>query len=190
VNTTTDFTLEPSGILRHNHNGVHLDWCEHLKSIIETGADAPLLHPDMRIQVPIFPTAEVWVEVYIQKGFAHGSAAMSLEYTPDVGRPYSIELGFWNPGEGMASIRSVVLDYLRSKLSEIELFSPNTPIVTPCPAGGSVHSMKHSLIVSQKSQADLQWKLKCLWNIVMERACTPCLELTCGSDPLEGLGNL
>lgn len=162
-------------------NSIHQNehrWCEHLQRTVQAGADADLLHADQHIIVPIFPTADIFVEVWIGIDIGNGSGIMSMNYTPDIGRPYSVSLGFWNPGEGMGVIRGVILDFLRSKLDPAETFDAFTPIKTRCPS--SIHGMKASRIMAEKS-SDMRWKWQCLWNIVMEKACTPCIEESSGT---------
>jgi hypothetical protein len=177
-----DITMDIEGFLQcvdPDHQGER-NWCGHLKAYIESGKDAAILHPDSHIQVPIYPKADIFGYVWIGVDTGDGSALMSLNFTPDIGKPYSVQLGFWNPGEGMISIREVILDYIRSRTHPDENFGAGfTPIKTSCPA--STHGVHESKIVAEKSAENLQWKWQCLWNMVMEKACTPCLELTAGA---------
>lgn len=153
------------------------DWCEHIERMMKAGADAVMLHTDLHIAVPIFPTQKIFGDVWIGVDVGNGSAIMSLNYTPDIGRPYSVRLGFWNPGEGMASIRAVILDYLYSKLDPEESVTSVGPIKTKCPA--TVHGLPEMKAMNEKC-GDPLWRWGCLWNIVMEKACTPCIEASSG----------
>lgn len=171
-------TLFCRNSIHTGENQMGRDWCDHLKRTIEAGADAELLHAEMHINVPIFPTAEIFAEVYIGEDIGNGSGLMSLGFTPDIGRPYSVPLGFWNPGEGCGSIRTVILDFLRSKLDPEETFQPG-PIKTRCPA--TIHGMREARLMREDAQ-NQRWKLACLWNIVMEKACTGCIEQSSGDD--------
>lgn len=161
------------------HSGPEVtDWCEHINRYVQSGQDSEMLRPGLRIQVPIFPSQAIFAAVAISDDVVGVSALMELEYTPDIGRSVKIPLGFWNPGEGMRSIRFVILDYLLSKVHPDENFTAG-PIKTKCPNGA--HSMKSSRLMSEKSANDTQWKWRCLWNIVMEKACTPCVEESSGT---------
>lgn len=179
-----------NGQLQCTHSGgVALEWCEHLERTIVAGEDHYLLHAGGRYVVPIFPANHIFVEVVIGEGQGKaGFGLMWMEFTPDIGRPFQVPLGFWNPGEGMQSIRLVIIDYLRSKLDSRETFEAG-PIHTPCPAKSS-HGMKIARRVNELASQDSGWKCVCLWNLVMEKACTLCLEVTAGADPLAGLGSL
>lgn len=160
------------------HSVVCMSWCEHMQRVLQAGADSIMLHTDHHIIVPIFPTADVWVEVWIGEDIGNGSAIMSMSYTPDIGKPYSVWLGFWNPGEGMNTIRLVILDYLKSKIDPKENFDAG-PIKTKCPA--TIHGMKESRMMATNS-ADPKWKWRCLWSIVMEKACLPCAAASSSDD--------
>lgn len=163
-------------------------WCPHIRTFLAEGKDVDLLHPDHHLVVPIFPDAGIYGEVWIGEDKGNGSAIMSLNFTPDIGRPYSVRLGFWNPGEGMRVIATVVVDYLRSKLHPAEdLLGPGA-IQTRCPA--KIHTFKNSRVMAEQSEASRNWKRACLWNIVMEDACTVCVEESSGSVNNFGLGNL
>lgn len=154
-------------------------WCKHIKLYIHDGEEAVILHPNHHIQVPIFPTADVFGEVWIGEDIGNGAALMSLNFTPDIGRPYSVKLGFWNPGEGMVSIREVILDYIRSRTHPYEDFvSDKFSIKTKCPS--SVHGIRESRIIEENSVRSMKWRWQCIWNIVMEKACTPCMERSSG----------
>lgn len=159
------------------HEPKILDWCDHISRYISSGQDTDMLHTGMRIQVPIFPTQSIFASVSISDEVVGTSALMEMEYTPDIGKDVKIPLGFWNPGEGMLSIRFVILDYLLSKVDPNESFEKGS-IRTKCPNGA--HSMKSARIMSERSRGNAQWKWGCLWNIVMEKACTPCVEESSG----------
>lgn len=189
LNKAEDF--EPVRDLRHmsmqsgalickypEHGGPELtDWCGHIARYVASTQDSEMLKPGMRVQVPIFPTQKIFAQVYISDTVIGASALMEMEYTPDIGKPVKVPLGYWNPGEGFRSIRFVILDYLLSKVDPSESFESG-PIKTKCPNGA--HSMRSSRLMSEKSKENISWKWKCLWNIVMEKACTPCVEESSG----------
>ena len=157
-------------------------WCQHIEQMIFRGEDAHLLHPTMTIEVPVFPTTDAYAQVTIGDPLKEGQpfALMWMEYAPDIGRLKRIPLGFWNDGEGAFSIRAVILDYLRSQLEESEEWKEGN-IRTACPTK-SQHSFEHQTKMQLLAQNDANWKFKCLWNIVLEGACTICVEETAG-DP-------
>lgn len=152
-----------------------LEWCDHIQSFILKTEDASLLKCNSHYVVPVFPSVEIFAEVYIGEDLGNGSALMSLNYTPDIGKPYSVRLGVWNPGEGMMSIRSVILDYVRSNLDPLESITSG-PLMTACPSQGT-HGLRETEECN-KPFRPVGWKAKCLWNIVMEKACSACMELS------------
>lgn len=156
------------------------DWCRERDRAVAHNQDAPLINADARYQIPVFPSGDIFVTVVIGTPIPTGQALMWMEFTPDFGRVKKIPLGFWNPGEGFWSIRTVILDYLKSKLDLNEKFSKGR-ILTTCPAR-SLHNMRASRIVKENASADALWKSVCLWNIVMEGACTVCLKAS-AADP-------
>lgn len=161
-------------------------WCEHLKRYIELGADKDTIKPSSTIRVPIFPTSNLWVEVQINEPFSPHvqSAAMEMIYDPDFGPRVVVPLGIWNPGEGRNSIRSVILDYIWSKADLRDRPVGNTPlnlpVYTKCPA--KIHTPQAQ--TKMKTNESRNWKYVCVWNIVMEKACTTCYQESQGiNDP-------
>lgn len=167
----------------HHPDGVAIkDWCDHIQMMIYRGEDAVLLHPTMTVEIPVFPTEDAYAQVTIGDPQVEGAsfALMWMDYTPDVGRPKKIPLGFWNDGEGALSIRTVILDYLRANLHQGEDWTTNgSKIVSKCPSG-SQHGMDKQRMMQIRAQADPNWRFKCLWNIVLEGCCTLCYEETAG----------
>lgn len=161
--------------LHDSHDDDRFITCDHLADIFAQAEEAHLIEPGMRVQVPIFSKADVWATVEIGKEEIGRSAPMALRFTPDVGREKVIELGYWSPGEGVLSIRSVIMDYLRSKAhpdEKLGTLKPG-PIKTRCPA--SYHNID-SIKAMGKNSTDGHWRFRCIWNIIMEGACTPCME--------------
>lgn len=168
--------LVQGGLVCQDHGQTPVTWCEHIADTIHQGYDADLIYKGMSLEVPIFPTADLYVDVSLgQSGDEFGaSALMKMHYVPDVGQPYDIPLGFWNPGEGMGSIRSVVLDYLKGA-TPLDKWRGTDPIKTKCPT--NFHGMKEMRQVAELSFNPHE-RVSCLWNIVMEKACTPCMEMS------------
>lgn len=167
--------LENGALVCDGHGSVKMDWCKHIETVVAEGMEVEYLYKGQTLTVPIFPRMDVFVEVQLMQNDEFGqSALMRLNYAPDIGRPYHIDLGFWNPGEGMYSIREVIIDYLRSNLSPKEEWVKG-PIRTKCPA--SVHGLKEA---REMDMIRGSAKIMCLWNIVMEKACTPCMNLSNG----------
>lgn len=153
-------------------------WCSHIREVIKAGEDAPILHPGMTVFVPIFPENSIFAQVIIDGELVGESALMKMKHVPDFGREVEVPLGFWNPGEGMASIRLVIIDYLRSKVDPEESFLANdreAKLRTKCPT--RAHGLRSQRLI-EENQHDPKWRWTCLWNIVMERACTPCVQDT------------
>lgn len=157
--------------------GVNNLWCGHLRELITSGCDASFINPDTLINVPIFPAQGIYATVMIGSALDNSQhaayAPMSLEYTPDIGKPFKISLGFWNEGEGLWSIRGVILDAVKNRLHSEEEWTPSAPIKTPCPS--TTHGLRASRIMAT-NYSNAYWKQTCLWNIAMEKACTPCVE--------------
>jgi len=157
------------------HNGVVLLWCEHIQKYIFTGSDAEMIYAGQTLTVPIFPTVDIYADVHIGEAQYGPAAMLKLHYVPDIGKPFSVQLGLWNPGEGMLAIRSVIVDWLKGQLDPKENWEQGKRIVSKCPS--STHGVREARLVIQRSEQDLGWKLRCLWEMVMEKACTPCIEL-------------
>lgn len=147
-------------------------WCDNLAEVLEHGDDAILISSAERVNVPIAPLADIWAVVYIDGGteLANGACMMYLEYQPDLGRQRSEYLGYWNPGEGRDAMKRVIVDWWKAQLDPAESWADGS-IMTKCPA--SVHGLKQSKQLQKITSGNE--RLKCLWNIVMERACTPCI---------------
>lgn len=161
-------------------------WCSHLDHEISAGGDAKLINADMQLNVPIIPTRDVFAFVRIEKPLVGESALMSLEYAPEIGSPYRVSLGFWNPGEGCLSIRGVIIDYMKSKIHPDEKIGGGL-FLTKCPEFS--HKIKSSRIMEENCDNSL-WKWNCLWNMVMEKACTPCMNEGALSSDNFGLGGV
>lgn len=160
-------------------------WCQHIKEIIDNGADAEMYHLGLKLSVPIFPSNDIWVLITIDsEPVVARSALMTMEYTPDIGLTKKIPLGLWNPGEGAWSMRTCVVDYIKSKLAPGESLTGG-PFKTKCPNGS--HPLSASRIMDEKCE-DPGWKWQCLWNIVMEGACSPCLGVAVGNTPDDNFG--
>lgn len=153
-------------------------WCEHIQKYIQDGSDAATLSLGSNVSVPVFPTQDIWCLIHISTLGVGASGKMTLEYTPDIGRKFSISLGLWNPGEGRSSMRAVIVDYLLGECDPNENFKEEG-IRTRCPS--STHGLREARQMSENGR-DLSWKWACLWNIVMEKACTPCIQLAAGVD--------
>lgn len=154
-------------------------WCDCIQRIIKHAEDAEFYVPGTVLHVPIFPTAGLYASVHIEGEPADSDkpyAPVSMQYAPDFGSPITIPLGFWNRGDGMASLRAVVIDYMRTKLAPAEIFSPGA-IYTRCPS--SIHSFACDKTITTNC-GSIFWKLGCLWNLVFEKACTPCVEGSTG----------
>lgn len=161
-------------------------WCEHIRSCISSGDDAEMYHLGMKLSVPIFPSNDIWVLVVVDaEPVVARSALMTMEYTPDFGSTKKIPLGLWNPGEGASSMRTCIVDYIQSKLAQGERLTSGA-FMTRCP--NQSHSIRASRVMEERCD-DPGWKWSCLWNMVMEGACTPCLQLANGDDDADYTDN-
>jgi len=159
-----------------------LSWCDHILEYISNGKDGETLEPGERIMVPVFPTKGVYAEVILEdkNHLPGGACPMTLEFTPDIGKPYSVELGYWNPGEGRYSMRAVILDYVQSKSDPRDWEKKPGYPHTRCPNNG--HSMESAKRRASYWDESIE-RMFDLWNVVMEKACTACVEELAGVDP-------
>jgi hypothetical protein len=165
---------------REAPNTEPIQWCDHIKDAIHANKDATLIHPGLTINVPIMPEAPIWAEVHVDSETLPGGVArMEMYYKPDFGNLKKIDLGYWNPGEGLWVMRTVIVDYIRSKLVFGEEVTTVSPILTPCPSTTTHNLAARKWMASANEDITKKWR--CLWNIVMEGACTYCVQL--GSDP-------
>jgi hypothetical protein len=163
-----------------------VQWCMHVKDAIHNGFDAEFLHPGITVNVPVMPESMIWVEVHIEpQELAPGVAPMQMLYKPEFGNLKKIDIGLWNTGEGLWVMRTCIVDYIRAKIDPDEKVTKAVPIVTPCPS--STHNLAARRWMANISVNTAE-KWTCLWNIVMEGACTFCVKAT--TDPTNsGLGN-
>jgi hypothetical protein len=156
----------------HFYGAYHF-WCPEIYKTIEGGLDAQLIQPGLRIIVPISVHApDIWVTVSISSdALPNGSALMNMEFQPDLGHMKIHELGYWNPGEGRETIKRVITDLWKSKLDPKENWG-RIKIQTKCPS--RTHGLQQA--VKMKEITSSEDRLKCLWNMVFEGACTPCIE--------------
>lgn len=89
-------------------------WCDHVRTILVEGRDAPDIEPGARYCVPIVPSLDMFAEVSIGSDLIAGiSADLALVKGSD---PFAmnedlIPLGRWATGEGRLVIASVVSDW-------------------------------------------------------------------------------
>lgn len=157
------------------HSGAKPRWCNHIAKLLNEGKD--ILQASLSYSVPIFPSQDVFVSVRIGSEMYGDSALMDMIFVPEIGNIKTIPLGFWNPGEGRITIRSVVIDHLLSQIDPRDVplqnsAKGNEKIYTKCPS--SVHNLEAQRLLDKSKGTT--WRWVCLWNIVFERACTPCME--------------
>ncbi len=92
-------------------------WCNHLTEYVNAGNDARELDFGVTFQVPIQPSKSMFVMVGISDdSIADICAPINLMvedlFTNDVNLH---PLGLWTKGEGMMSIRNVVLDWIKGR---------------------------------------------------------------------------
>lgn len=149
-------------------------WCRHLEKMFMEGKDVAYIETGMSLQIPIKPVQDLFVMVTIGEPFPEfkGAASMVMSWTPDIGNPIRVNLGFYNPGDNCWAIRSIIMDWLRSQLHPEESFKAG-PIKSKCP--NKLHGMAENAEF-EKMCHNANWKFHCLWNIVLEKACTPCMQ--------------
>lgn len=174
-----------------SHGHEKTTWCDHLEVAIQSGQDSVLWEPLHTYHIPVFPNLGRYAIVRLMEPIAGNvkMCEMKMLYTPDVGRGYEVELGFWIEGDGCLAVRNVIVDYMRSQLesSDSLMLVGDYPIKTACP--NSAHSF-----ASQKkmeSPQTLGARLVVYWDIIFEKACTFCIkESDASSGNNFGLGGL
>jgi len=179
VNTPTStpaFDTDTAGYITCDiHDGEF--YCADIAQLIRDGEDANYIRQNSDVMVPIFPKNDIWAQVRIGAKEYGPAAYMTMEYIPDYGTTKTVNLGLWNVGEGRWSIRSVIIDFISSRVDPMEVLdNEDFRIRTRCPS--NTHNFRAQTRVEQNTSRS--WKWVCLWNIVMEGACTPCVELAAG----------
>lgn len=148
-------------------------WCPHISEYVSSGEDASMLHAEMHVFVPLFPTYDLHTVVSISDEKYPGAALMEIDHTPDFGNPRRIALGFWNIGEGRLSMRRVITDWLKSQF-------PNGRADLRCPS--STHNFKqvNELTIMLLDNEAAVWPNA--WSTKMEGACIPCIRLSANPD--------
>jgi hypothetical protein len=163
-------------------NAEPFPWCDHVRQAVKEGFDAGFLRPGMTINVPITPELNIWVEVHIDATeIAPGIARMEMLYKPEFANLKRIDIGLWNQGEGLWVMRTCIIDYIKSRLDPQEQIIALGPIVTACPST-STHNLQARRWMATTAAASLDAKWECLWNMVMEGACTYCMRLSANPD--------
>jgi hypothetical protein len=155
------------------------NWCDHIKSWVISSQDAQLLHPRMFLNIPLFVLAPVWVNIEISDEIHNSQACrLNLHYQDRFNAKHKWTLGLWNPGEGIMSIRQVIVNWMATKLDPGEdMESPW--LSTKCEA--PTHSFRATQIIEDNQNLSL--KHKNCWNLITEGACTHCLEGSLSSEP-------
>jgi hypothetical protein len=168
-------------------NAEPFPWCEHVREAVRDGFDAGFIKPGVTVNVPITPESNIWVEVHIDGAeIAPGISRMEMLYKPEFANLKRIDIGLWNEGEGLWIMRTCIVDYIRSKIDPREKVTLVGPVMTPCPST-STHNLQARRWMSTQASHDVAAKWECLWNIVMEGACTYCMRLSANPDN-SGLG--
>lgn len=164
-----------------------ISWCHHLAHVISEGLDASDIEPGSKLMVPIFPKQHIWIQVEIEHESYGPAHKMSFTYLPDYGNEIVVQLGFWCPGEGRLSIRSVILEWLKGQVSPADV-DDEFKIHIKCPS--TIHNV-HAQNKMDNNKSP-EWKWKCIWYIVLEKACTTCIEwsFTDPDDVFNGLGDV
>jgi hypothetical protein len=150
------------------------NWCNHIESFLKEGLDAEGIEAGDAVKVPVFPKRNIWTNVSISKELVGSSAMMELNHSPIFGNDVVAPLGFWTKGEGRYSIQSVVLDFLRSKIDPRDDNLTHAILYTTCTSG--MHGFNQTMAIRNFESSLSKWV--CLWNMVMEGACTFCMEFS------------
>jgi hypothetical protein len=110
---TYDFMAMPNGHIACEVCSASL-WCEHIEQMIKANGDAGVIFEDftpggvedLRIEVPMFPTSNLWQPVVLTPHKKITAYFVDLDVDSA-----SYELGFLNPGEGRVVLRSMVLSW-------------------------------------------------------------------------------
>ena len=121
-------------------SGQEKGWCDHLTQYVRENKDAWELDFGIIFDVPIQPTSGLFAKVQISsEHIANVCAPMTLQVEDPIvtGATKEYPLGLWNVGEGLWSIRAVVLDWIKATC-KIDSWTQ----VAACPS--SAHTFKHS----------------------------------------------
>lgn len=113
--------------------GAMVAWCEHIRFVASTGADAMLYAPatggtsELGVLVPFVPSEGLFLMVTLRR--EHGAAMTTAHFTEisrqDRNRRREAYLGSLVPGEfGAKEIRTLLTDFLYGHLSDDRYFFP------------------------------------------------------------------
>ena len=161
-------------------------WCDHLDEAVSEGVDASLLHPGITLDVPVFPSRDIYIQMRLgDKIDGMEAAPITVSYTADIGGTRSIKLGLWVKGDGIRVIRGIVLDFVRSQCDPADFSKPFSSVAgsnlaslrTKCPYRN--HFASVATLKNIEATATERWLY--LWSIVWERACPVCIQGTSDS---------
>lgn len=151
-------------------------WCSHILEVVDKGTDAKVITPPTGIQVPLFPVQFglfVQVTIHPDGGLVKAAIAYKSDYT-DFYQP----LGLWNPGEGRAVLRSVILDWLRGEMGEAYQVNDPARADVSVKAGclAPTHGFNEEVYLGRKFTAQEAWVN--LFYLRVEKACFACIQKT------------
>lgn len=144
----------------------HDGWCEHLTDYIKQGLDERELSFGIEIDVPLVIKYDIWAKVRISnESIANVCAPIVLLvddlFTSDV---EEFDLGLWNVGEGMWSIRSVCLDWMKGRTGIAQFTDPAICM-------SSAHNpFKHDRLLALMNAEQVMWHN---WIIACHGLCLP-----------------
>lgn len=155
-----------------------INWCSHLDASVSSGDDANFYYPGIHLDVPIFPTNDIYVQIELEKvAYSESIASIICRYTNEIGGTRRVNLGLWSDGEGTRVLRSIVFDFVRaqSNAEDFETLEPKATLAdlkTQCPFSGHFSSLAE--LSRRPASRNAVW-IYC-WNIYWERCCTVCYE--------------
>jgi hypothetical protein len=109
---------------------------------------------------------------------------MKVKHDRDLGGWVTLDLGYWNPGEGRGSIRQVIWNHMMMLLDARDAEKDPNKMYTKCPRPS--HGVAQQARLVSKINPNSTYKTVCLFNIVFEKMCTECL-MDLGNDRSFGI---
>jgi hypothetical protein len=173
-----DVSQNSSGIVvcRSAHHENNLSYaCPAIEEVISQGMDAQWIIAGMDIVLSVFPgdpysLTSVKID---QHPYAGEVYKMKVQHTRDVGGTTTLNVGVWMPGEGRKSIRASIQQAIALCLDPRDVLNRENKIYTRCP--NPAHGLREDRLMKQQLNPKTTYKSICLFNMVLEKMCTECL---------------
>lgn len=169
-----------------NQNSAHdiENWCGHLREHVEKSKDSDeIVHRvigqnvnPVSVIVPVFPqfglSLPVWISIRGNLYYITGKYQREFRNTED-----EYNLGLWNPGEGRYSIRSVILDLIKT-MAPISTRVSNSwdhkKFSDACTS--PTHGFRSQRELMNFEFKDPETYTRQIWSLFFEKICTPCID--------------